>query len=204
MSEKRHYSIIDIINHLRIQFDIPEQELAQGPTSDDRTPFRANLEKKIMREMDKYRITVEDGNGKKRYLATETEMNMLIDYVFLPYLKNQYFGNAKDEYFKEKDELENKRLAEAEMNFIEAMKRDPDYLEESLSVDGEEIEKSIDRIMLRTLFEQYYTFDYKQYRKDYQERYALATMSSPFVEPGFTELNEKLSDPVKYYCTKRK
>lgn len=204
MSEKRLYSITDIINQLRIKFDIPVEELAQGSTSDDKPPFRANLEKKIMREMDKYKIHVEDENGKKRYLATETEMNMLIDYIFQPYLSNQYFGYARDEYYRKKDEIENARLVEAETNYIEAMKRDPDYLEESLSVSDEEIDRVIDRIMLRALFEQFYSFDYNQYRRDYQERYALATMSAPFIEKGFSVLDEKLSDPVKYYCTKRK
>ena len=68
----------------------------------------------------------------------------------------------------------------------------------------EEIDASIQKFMVRALFNLFYDFDEKSYREDYVARTEHLSFDEmePYL-PGYSELNEKLTHPVQYYCTRK-
>ena len=65
------------------------------------------------------------------------------------------------------------------------------------------IDKVIDRMMLRIVFDTFYDFNEKQFRIDYFERQQCILDDSSSIEylPGYSELTYKLEHPLEYYIS---
>lgn len=72
------------------------------------------------------------------------------------------------------------------------------------SYSSEFADKVIDRMMSRAVFDYLFEFQEEAFRRDLEERSKLIDTMEPLqVHPGFTELTEKLENPLKNYISLR-
>lgn len=168
---------------------------------------KATFEKQIRRAMKekfnlKERIKKDKKTGMKKtnliYELPEREARYLVDVLLKSYFEQ--FTELSQAIFSELDKELNKRNLQAleEYDQNEGEEYDNAPLEE-------DIEKSIDRFMLRSIFNLFYEFDKKSYVEDYKKRESLVTddVKEPY-QKGYSQINAKLNNPIKFYCTRKK
>lgn len=80
----------------------------------------------------------------------------------------------------------------------------PDYLVDEL--DNETVDRIIDRMMIRAIFDLFYDFKEKDFRMALYERAAhIEEISDGGVKPvsGYSELSRRLENPLDFYITKK-
>ena len=77
---------------------------------------------------------------------------------------------------------------------------------QSHSAFDEFIEQTIDRVMLRALFNMFYDFEEMDFREDLLERSSLIIPTAGPNEygDGYSKLTEKLENPLRYYISRKK
>lgn len=167
---------------------------------------QASFEKKIRRVMQenfklKERTKTDKKTGKKKksfiYELPEREAEYLVDVMLKSYFEQ--FTELSQAIFEELD----KELNEKNLQALEEY--DPSEEEYDNEPLEENIEKSIDRFMLRHIFYLFYEFDKKSYVEDYKKRESLVT--DDVIEPyqkGYSQINAKLNNPIKFYCIRKR
>lgn len=167
---------------------------------------QASFEKKIRRVMQenfklKERTKTDKKTGKKKksfiYELPEREAEYLVDVMLKSYFEQ--FTELSQAIFEELDEELNKRNSQALEEY------DPSEEEYDNEPLEENIEKSIDRFMLRHIFYLFYEFDKNSYVEDYKKRESLVT--DDVIEPyqkGYSQINAKLNNPIKFYCIRKR
>lgn len=108
---------------------------------------------------------------------------------------------------KEKYRIQDVKINEKRLLSLESYNPNNEAeIEQDNTPTAKEIDDSIDRLMLRDLFEHLYEFNESEYRNDYIERASLIEPEDikEQTKEGYSLLNEKLTHPLKYYCSKRK
>ena len=171
--------------------------------SDSPYSQRANYERKIRRTLESRMMVEQDEETDKYiYVLTEREAKYFIDVILRTYFEERSEDLMMEAKYAKAD-------AELNENNRKAVTEDlDDYSYENGNPDPtpltDEINAAIDRLMLRAIFEKFYSFNEKEYRRDFIKRpdYVIDDVLEPILE-GYSLLNEKLSNPVKYYCAKK-
>lgn len=166
---------------------------------------RSNYERKVRRTLEDRGLVVKDKNTDKYiYVLPEKEAKYFIDVFLRSYFEERTGESQMKSKFAKKDAALNesnyKAVIESTEDYNDHEKGDPDP-----TPINEELEASIDRFMLRAIFAKFYSFDDEaQYRKDYISlpHYKNDDILEPYIE-GYSFLNERLSNPVKYYCVEK-
>ena len=171
--------------------------------SDSPYSQRANYERKIRRTLESRKMVERDEETDKYiHVLPEREAKYFIDVILRTYFEERSEDLMMEAKYAKADAELN------ENNYKAVTEGLDDYSYENGDPDPtpktEEINAAIDRFMLRAIFEKFYSFNEEEYRKDYIKRPHL--ISDDTLEPileGYSLLNEKLSNPVKYYCAKK-
>lgn len=118
-----------------------------------------------------------------------------------------YLDINNKELIKEKYRIQDVKINEKRLLSLESYNPNNEAeIEQDNTPTAKEIDDSIDRLMLRDLFEHLYEFNESKYRNDYIERASLIEPEDikEQTKEGYSLLNEKLTHPLKYYCSKRK
>lgn len=167
---------------------------------------QASFEKKIRRVMqENFKLNERTKTNRKKggkiksliYELPEREAKYLVDVMLKSYFKK--FEPSQTIFGKFDEELNEKNLkALEEYDPSENEEYDNEPLEEN-------IEKSIDRFMIRNIFDLFYEFDKKSYVEDYKKRESL--VADDVIEPyqkGYSQINAKLNNPIKFYCIRKR
>lgn len=191
MSDKKDWVVKDILNYAIQSYDLVNKYNEENGALD-----KFKYEKKIRRAMKKNRFYIIDPKTQKnKYCATEDEAKFLVDSIM-----KDYFSKEKTDVdaFRKKNL---KKDIELNREMIEGQGLFFTYEEQSKPVYFDKMNKDLERLMLESLFNLFFDFNYESYRKDYIKRENLIDYDSepPQVLEGYSELDEKLRNPIKYY-----
>lgn len=158
---------------------------------------RIGCERKIRRTIKDLNWVKKEKNAKNlKYKLPVHKAKALIDTWLKSYFEEvSYEPNVKN--FNKKDAILNEQSLKALEEY------DPNSLTCDLPPE-KEINDSIDRMMLRAIFDIFYEFDEKSYRDDYIKRHSLVIPedTQPYLS-GYFQVNERLENPLKNYCVKK-
>lgn len=193
---KNNWKIKDMLAYAEKKYSLVEAYNENGNSNYE------SYSKKLKRTMKELGM-VEKNKTTNRYLyiLPEKDAKYLIDVVLRQYFEERTNETILRKKFDKEDEYLNEQALKALENFDPSQDCDTD----DLTSDGD-IEKSLDRLMLRTLFELFFDFDEESYRNDYKEIELLKNsddVKEPYQE-GYSMLNYRLNHFRQFYCKRKK
>ena len=161
---------------------------------------KATYERQIRRTMKEHHLYIQNDENKKNveYKVTKEQAKYLITVLLHSYFTRVEESNEKalKQKFLEEDERLNEEMAEQmALYYSEEAQNEPLYYSE--------MKEELNFIMLHAVFNIFYDFDFEAYRKDYKQRKSLVDENG-FPLQGYSELNHKLQNPLKYYGRKKR
>jgi len=171
---------------------------------------RSAYDKKIRRTMDNNKMVQKTVTGKSVYALPVDSAKYLVDVILKEYFEKHIDKAKRSKDFVEKDKRinEEERIGDEEY-FSKAEVPQHEFFDNpGIPMNPHEIDGSINRMMLRAVFDLFYDFEEESYRNDYIERKNHMNIysnkkTSDVVKEGFSELDEKIANPLKHYCNKR-
>lgn len=191
---KNNWKIKDMLAYAEKKYSLTEIYNENGNSNYE------SYSKKLKRTMQELGM-VEKNKTTNRYLyiLPEKDAKYLINVALKEYFENRtditaLDGNSENEY-------PNKQILETIENFNSSQDCDTNNL-----IINSDIEKSLDRLMLHTLFELFFDFDEESYRNDYKEIKSLKNSddNTQQHQKDYNILNYKLNHFRQFYCKRKK
>ena len=161
--------------------------------------------REIRRQLVSNNLVAKDSNTEDyRYKLPVAIAKSFIDTTMNEYFEKEYRKDKEKvrKAFAEKDEALNRKNLEA----LSEIANNPYQEEYDDKPTYGEIKEEIHKFMLEAIFHIFYDFNEEQYIEDYYKRDSLVDRddpANPFMD-GYSELDEKLKNPIKNYCTPKK
>lgn len=190
VSDKKDWAVKNILNYAIQSYNLVEEYDKNGVLD------KARYEKAIRRAMDENKFyEIDPKTQKKKYCATKDEANFLVDSIMKDYFSKRKTvdEDLRKKYLQKDIELNRDMIEGQGLFFTYEEQSKPDYYGR--------MNEDLERLMLESLFNLFFDFDYEAYREDYIARENLIDYDSepPQVLDGYSELDEKLRNPIKYY-----
>lgn len=192
MKRPDQWDISDMLNYALQRYNLSDSY------NHDFTGENKNYERQIRRTLEKNNLVKkENGQTHYEYIVSSKIGKYVIDEILHDYFAKRENGDVSIRAFAKQDNLRNEQYETA------FSKYDEEYIE-NLPTE-EDINKSIDRFMLRALFDLFFDFDENSYKQDFIKRASLIDYDDirfPYKE-GYSQIDYRLNHPIDSYCKKK-
>lgn len=197
-SNEKIYTVSDMLNYATVKYSL------KAGYNDNFNSYKGSYETRIRDYLRENKLVEKDEKtGKFVYELPEKRAKYFIDNIMEEYFKKNIDEDALIKSFSKEDEKRNEENIKA---IGECRTYEDFYDYDNLPPSNDEINKSIHNFMIEAIFAEFFEFDKEQYISDYISRKKCIDENDivfPF-KNGYSYYNEKLNNPLKHYCTRKK